>query len=305
MIVKTDLSQRYLELLKKSLVDELYIENEARLIMMLFYLLNKFEVSLASLPNIYDVEGNRELMQTLALTKSTGNTIFLPKLNPDGSTSPSDSMRNFTELSHTMIGKKRLDNIQYCMETVLTEGIRGDMIETGIWRGGATIFMRGILAAYGIKDRIVWAADSFMGVPPPTYPQDAGLDLSAKSLPVIAVSLEKVKELFARYDLLDDQARFIEGWFKDTLAVAPIERLSVLRLDGDLYESTMDALKPLYGKVSRGGFIIVDDYFSCPPCQHAVDEFRAMHGIKDALVRIDDQSLYWRKSSEISGTATA
>src|SRR5262249_42859847 len=150
---------------------------------------------------------------------------------------------------------KRLDNIQFAIETILEENIPGDLIETGIWRGGAVIFMRGVLAAYGIVDRIVWAADSFEGVPPPTYPQDANLDLSPRVYPFLVVSLEQVSELCARYDLLDGQVRFLKGWFKDTLRTAPIEKLAMLRLDGDLYESTIDALDPLYAKVSDGGFV--------------------------------------------------
>jgi hypothetical protein len=195
-----------------------------------------------------------------------------------------------------MIGKKRLNNIQYCVETVLEDDIPGDFIETGIWRGGATIFMRGILEAYGITDRVVWAADSFEGVPSPSLAEDSGFEISASVLPVLAVSLDEVMDLFERYDLLDAQVNFVEGWFKDTLAKVPIESLAILRLDGDLYESTMDALNPLYPKVSRGGFIIVDDYYSCPPCKHAIDEFRTKHAIKDDLIIIDCQSVYWRKS---------
>ena len=113
--------------------------------------------------------------------------------------------------------------------------------------------------------------------------------------PVLAVSCDAVRELFERYALLDDQVKFLPGWFKDSLAAAPIERLSVLRLDGDLYESTMDTLNPLYAKVASGGFIIVDDYYSCPPCGAAVEDFRSTHGITDPLVRIDEQGVYWRK----------
>ena len=101
--------------------------------------------------------------------------------------------------------------------------------------------------------------------------------------------------LFKRYDLLDAQVRFLKGWFKDTLAAAPIERLAVLRLDGDLYESTMDALVPLYDKVSGGGFVIVDDYYSCAPCGRAIDEFRATRGISTPLQKIDEQSVFWQK----------
>ena len=133
-------------------------------------------------------------------------------------------------------------------------------------------------------------------MPPPTWPEDAGFDISRDVLPVLAVPLEDVQQLFRRYGLLDDQVQFLKGWFKDSLPGAPIGKLSILRLDGDLYESTMTALAPLYDKVSRGGFVIVDDYGSCPPCKRAVDDFRAQRGITDALQVIDGQSVYWRKS---------
>ena len=69
----------------------------------------------------------------------------------------------------------------------------------------------------------------------------------------------------------------------------------MLRLDGDLYESTMDALVPLYDKVSGGGFVIVDDYYSCAPCGRAIDEFRATRGISTPLQKIDEQSVFWQK----------
>ena len=182
------------------------------------------------------------------------------------------------------------------METVLDEKIEGDFIETGIWRGGACIFMRGVLKAYDVTDRIVWAADSFDGVPKPSMPQDADLDISKSVLPVLAVPLDEVKDLFDRYGLLDEQVQFLKGWFKDTLSEAPIDKISVLRLDGDLYESTMDALNPLYKKVQSGGFIIVDDYESCPPCKAAIIDFRQQNLIDDPLVEIDGHSVYWRKT---------
>jgi O-methyltransferase len=155
--------------------------------------------------------------------------------------------------------------------------------------------MRGLLMAHAVTDRVVWCADSFEGVPAPTHPEDAGFDLSRNILPILAVPLAEVQELFARYGLLDDQVRFLKGWFRDSLPQAPIETLAILRLDGDLYESTWDALAPLYKKVSPQGFIIVDDYNSCPPCKRAVSDFRARSGISEPLIEIDEQSVYWRK----------
>lgn len=205
-------------------------------------------------------------------------------------------LRKVTDLYHTMIGRRRLDHLEQCLSTILTDNIEGDLIETGVWRGGATIFMRGFLAAHGVADRIVWAADSFAGLPKPSLPQDAALDLSSEVMPGLAVSLEAVKMLFARYGLLDEQVPFLKGWFKDTLSTAPIERLALLRLDGDLYESTMDALSGLYEKLSRGGFVVIDDYYSCQPCRVATDEFRRDRGITTSITGIDEQAVFWRKA---------
>ena len=73
-----------------------------------------------------------------------------------------------------------------------------------------------------------------------------------------------------------------------------MQELALIRLDGDLYESTMDALTNLYHRLSPGGFVIVDDYI-VPPCAKAIHEFRASRRIDDALVPIDAQSVYWRK----------
>lgn len=291
---QTELSRQYLELLKKSLMNELYVENEARLLYTFDCMLNRRPIYYDHYLNVTQVAGH--FLQRLQAAKADGDTVVLWEQTASGASNPATELRNVTELSHSMIGRKRLDNIQYCMETVLADNVPGDFIETGIWRGGACIFMRGVLLAYGITDRIVWAADSFEGVPPPSWQEDAGFDISRTVLPVLAVPLDEVKELFARYGLLDAQVRFLQGWFKDTLPAAPIERLAILRLDGDLYESTMDALNPLYGKVAAGGFVIVDDYGSCPPCKRAIDDFRTRHGITAPLQTIDTHGVYWRKA---------
>jgi hypothetical protein len=199
--------------------------------------------------------------------------------------------------AHTMIGLKRLDNIQLCVETAIRDGIPGDLIETGVWRGGACIFMRAVLKAYGDTTRTVWVADSFAGLPPPNaavYYADAG-DIHHTYGDFLAISRQEVEENFRRYNLLDGQVRFLEGWFKDTLPKAPIERLAVLRLDGDMYESTIQALEALYQRVSCGGFVIIDDYH-LGPCKQAITDFRSGNCINDTILDIDGKGVYWRKS---------
>ena len=196
----------------------------------------------------------------------------------------------------TMIGRKRLDNLSECVATVLNDGIPGDLVECGVWRGGATILMRAMLFERGILDRTVWVADSFAGLPPPDPETDDGFDLSAEKAPVLVVSQPEVEANFAAFGLLDRQVRFLKGWFADTLPTAPIERIAVLRLDGDLYSSTMDALEALYTRVVPGGFIIVDDYLMIAQCARAVDEFRARNNIVEPLQPIDIGGVFWRRA---------
>jgi hypothetical protein len=200
--------------------------------------------------------------------------------------------------AHTMIGIPRLDNLQWCVESVIADGVPGDLIETGVWRGGATIFMRGILKAYGITDRKVWVADSFAGLPEAkldVYPQESTVPFHQHG--DLDVSLEKVKQNFASYGLLDGQVAFLRGWFCDTLPTAPIERLAVMRLDGDLYESTMDGLVNLYSRLSIGGFVIIDDFNSVEACNRAVADFRRQELITEPITQIQGAGAYWRKTS--------
>jgi hypothetical protein len=198
--------------------------------------------------------------------------------------------------AHTMIGMQRLDNLKFCVESVIRNNIPGDLIETGVWRGGACIFMRAILKAHEDTTRRVWVADSFSGLPPPdaaAYPADVGD--KHHSYAELAISREEVEKNFRRYGLLDEQVRFLEGWFKDTLPAAPIQRLAVLRLDGDMYESTIQAIEALYDKLSPGGFVIVDDYHLAP-CVQAIQDFRKARGITDPIQDIDGMGSFWLKS---------
>ena len=198
--------------------------------------------------------------------------------------------------AQTMIGMRRLNDLQFCVETVLRDGIEGDLIETGVWRGGACIFMRAVLAAHGVAERKVYVADSFAGLPKPdvgAFPVDKGDALHRAAF--LAVSQAEVEDNFRKYGLLDDQVVFLKGWFKDTLPSASINKLAVLRLDGDMYGSTMDVLTNLYPKLSPGGFCIIDDY-NWPGCRQAVDDFAAEHGITLKLNPVDLAGQYWRKT---------
>jgi hypothetical protein len=203
--------------------------------------------------------------------------------------------RDVPRQAHTMIGLRRMDNIQYCVEQVLADNVPGDLIETGVYRGGATIWMRALLKAHGVTERQVWVADSFEGLPTPDlgkYPLGEGW---ANAEGKLACSLDQVKHNFEVYGLLDEQVHFLKGWFKDTLPNSSIEQVAVMRLDGDLYESTLDALTYLYPRLSPGGFAVFDDYPVVDPCRRAVNDYRNANGITEDIIDIDGMSVYWRR----------
>ena len=221
-------------------------------------------------------------------THPSNSGPFRPELRSEG--------RDWPAVAHTMVGVRRLENVRELAQRVIDEGIPGDFVETGVWRGGTCILLRGILAANAINDRKVYVADSFAGLPPPkphAFPQDEGLNLHLH--PELAVSLEQVKANFARYGLLDEQVVFVKGLFQDTLPSLDVGPFALIRLDGDLYESTYVALKTLYPNVSPGGFVIIDDYGAVPSCRAAVLDYRTLMGIEVSMHEIDWTGVWWRK----------
>lgn len=244
---------------------------------------------------------------------------------------------------------RRLNNIQFLIEDIAKNDVPGDIIETGVLRGGSCIFMKACVRALGIEEgRRVIACDTFQpvpakptgllaaialpilravgSVPHPGFNRAVmtfldGLPNPARSFPVMenpsdatvqigmflmrslgtlpdqaGTSLAEVKDHFARYGLLDEGVQFLQGFFSDTLPTADIDQLSLIRLDGDTYESTITAIEPLYHKLSPGGYVIVDDYHGFDECRRAIDEYRAKHGVTEPLVRIDNLAVYWQKS---------
>ena len=227
--------------------------------------------------------------------------------------------RDWPSQADTMIGMKRLENLEAVTADVLEAGTPGDLLEAGVWRGGATIFMRGLLKAHGVTDRTVWVADAFAKRFPvtdregatarsfvsPGWPEIRAV-MSGATVPSepfqarsevlwAGTSYDEVRERVARYGLLDDQVRFLRGWFRETLPTAPIQRLAVLRLDCDLYDSTYDTLAALYPRLSVGGYAIVDDYHSVSECRAAVDDYLDTTGTEADLERIDADAVFWRK----------
>jgi O-methyltransferase len=237
------------------------------------------------------------------LVKSLSNLIYgPPPLDPwhDGLFRPDARPgRDRHSPAHTMVGILRLENVRELAQRAINLNIPGEFIETGVWRGGCCILMRGVLAANSVTDRKVYVADSFAGLPRPNperYPLDAGNTSYTRN--DLAISEEEVRDNFARYGLLDGQVVFVKGFFSDTLPQLDAGPFSVIRLDGDSYESTYVALEHLYPKLSVGGFVIIDDYGAIARCRQAVDDYREKFGISEDLVPVDWTAVYWQKQCQ-------
>ncbi len=273
---------RYIDLLMSSLTRSLYLDEETH------------DVPLAEWEGLTSLDLDAEALKQALRSTSTRLT------RRGGDPQRRQVGHDWPPTAETMVGIDRLADVRFCVESALADGVPGDLIETGVWRGGVTVLMKGIVEAWASDDqyggtRRVWVADSFEGLPAPdatNYPADEGIDWSG--VEPLKVDVDTVKANFAKFGLLDDRVEFLVGWFSETLAAAPIESLAVLRLDGDLYESTMDALVALEPKVADGGYVLVDDYGGWEPCRKAVDDYRAANNITAPIVEVDWTGIHWR-----------
>lgn len=215
-----------------------------------------------------------------------------------------ESGEDWTYLGSTMVGSKRLMNVEDLVGRVLQEGVPGDYIETGVWRGGASVFARGVIRSFEGQGgtRKSYVCDSFQGLPPasPEFSKMATGESGWDHTHYLEVSEELVMEDFAAYSLLDNNVIFVKGFFSDTMPPLSnmIEKLAVMRLDGDMYQSTADVLYNMYGKLSTGGYVIIDDWFGFP-AKKACEDFLKVHNLHPTIVPIDHLAAYWKKEEEV------
>jgi len=214
-----------------------------------------------------------------------------------GVTNPVNNQIDY-EARLTMLPILVLEHVEYCVKECIKNNIEGDFVETGAWRGGACILAREIFKESNVNKK-VYVYDSFEGLPKPNgekYPIDAN-DIHW-SIPELSVSLEQVQENFKLFRGLDDEVIFVKGWFKDTMPINKIDKICILRLDGDMYESTIQVLEALYDKLSPGGFCIIDDWGPMHGAKQATYDFREKHNITSPLIDIPNPvcpAVYWIK----------
>ena len=206
---------------------------------------------------------------------------------------------------YTMVGYPRLSNAYELAKIVKNQKLEGVFAECGVWKGGCAAVMAFVAQKEGIG-RKTWLFDSFEGLPEPTKEDgkmaaDYAQNKSEGKLETInkcVGTLDEVKKILFEILKINPKNIVIEkGWFQDTLPFAKqkIGKISILRLDGDWYESTKVCLENLYDNVVKEGYIIIDDYSYWEGAKRALDEFFAERNIKPELIKIDSAGVYFKK----------
>lgn len=264
---------RYLRLLRDALLDRHYIDNELRIEHLLLQAASNRPPDLATLANPAGVTRHRLRMIEQARRSSPSDATDEP----------------LGYFPYASMGSVRLDHLDESIRTVLDGGVDGDLVDCGCGRGGAAIYMRGVLAARDVPGRQVWVADEFrsMRTASPRSVTDGGLgDVGAE--------LNQVRDGFDRFDLLDERVRFLQGRFDQTLPDAPIESIALLRIGADAGTEVTAILDELHPRLTPGGVVIIENA-SDPAVRSAVDEFRARHGLGEVEDRIGWGGASWRK----------
>lgn len=229
------------------------------------------------------------------------NAIYYPvSFNNDGNGRHNNAF--------AMTGRRRLENIRSLVGSILLDDVPGHIIETGCWKGGAMFYAGSVLQACGeLGKRRIYLADSFSGIPAPVEGQVARYtdakahtkDLGFDNSPELTV--ERLQRLL----LPREHFRLVVGFFNESLPSLMKEEprtvFSMLRLDGDTYFSTYEALETLYDRISIGGFVIVDDFMDWASCREAIFDFRTKRNIVDPIMYIYHTSnevvrgIWWRK----------
>ena len=229
-------------------------------------------------------------------------------MDSSGATRPATAYEMYAgtvwpEIGFTMVGEAALVQLRHAVETVILEGIPGDIIECGVWRGGASIFAMALLDDAGDTARRVWLLDSFDGLPRASHFADGGDFWSEMAyLRVSQPEVEaNVRSFLGPSSPAAARAVYRKGYFNES-AAAVEATFSILRLNGDMFTSYLDCLFALYPKLSPGGYVICDDC-TIGEAMSAVLTFRALHGIDqhpDEGLETLGLRLHWRKRREVA-----
>ncbi len=189
---------------------------------------------------------------------------------------------------YTMVTNKNLVTLYNLVREVTRARLPGDIVECGVWNGGSAAVMGYADAqenAHESSRRTIWLFDSFEGLPPVTE-KDVNVKKENYFVGWNKGSITAVKNAFSKLGLPLDHVKVVPGWFETTLKTAGVERIAILHIDADWYESVKIVLDVFYEKIVPGGYVILNDFGTWDGCNQAVDDFFAEHGLSDICLTI-------------------
>ena len=275
---------RFLALLRAALLDEHYLENELRI----EHVLDRMQ------------QGQAVHLEHLRAPEShlRKDLIRLRSARRGGQRPGGDEITAY--FPYTAMGAIAMDQLHQALTTLHDEGVGGDLVDCGVGRGGGGVYLRGFLEAHAVPTTTVWVADPFRSSPEdrPRRP------LAEGGIEDLLPDLNQVRDAFARFDLLDDRVRFLQGRYGDTLPDAGIDSIALLRIGAGLGGEVRVILDALYDRVVTAGFVIVEDGAE-PETAAVVDAFRAARGLTEPMERVGWSGSAWRKASAPAAGAGA
>lgn len=214
-----------------------------------------------------------------------------------------DQQRSVIEAvtQYTMTSPERILALCEAVDYICKSEIDGDIVECGVWKGGSMAAVARTLQSISANERTLWMYDTYEGMSEPTA-NDVDLHGQlAQSLLVqegednaeaadsiwCRCSLENVKNTLRDTGYPESHMRYVKGKVEDTLPIESPDKIAILRLDTDWYESTKCELENLFPKLVPGGVLIIDDFGHWQGCRKAVDEYFEKYNVKMFLHRVD------------------
>jgi O-methyltransferase len=201
-----------------------------------------------------------------------------------------------TVVPHTMVGLRRLRNLDRLVGLLDAEGVAGDVVECGTCNGGSGALLASVACRSPMR-RHTWLLDSFAGMPP-AGPQD-GPDAAAYT-GTCKGSLDRVRDVLHRAGVSASAFTLVPGWFHETLPTLPGGTIALLHIDADWYDSVRVCLEHLYDRVCPGGYVVLDDYGYWQGCRTAWQQFRQARGLDVELNPVDGIGVWFRKPNAAS-----
>jgi hypothetical protein len=198
---------------------------------------------------------------------------------------------------YTMTSRERMYAMFQAARYVAEASVPGDIVECGVWRGGSSMMAARTLLVRGESDTRFWLYDTFEGMPPPDerdyglHHEDPHAEWRRNQRGAVNewcyAPLEEVRTNMLGTGLAAERIELVEGKVEETIPARVPERIAILRLDTDWYESTYHELVHLFPRLVSGGVLIIDDYGQWGGVRDAVDRYLSDEGIPLLLGRID------------------